>query len=286
MRAVARLSGWSCLAAALLTAQPLYGRTVQVAPNRSTAYLHPTDVRDARAIWVNPAGLAVLREASVYAELAVEQPGARGRLRQVDAGFNARGLSLAYQRDILDDGARGHTYRIGLAGSASGFAAGFAVAHYRGSGDAATGWDVGATYAWLQGLTVGAVIANIGQPVVRGLRQPLTYMPAFTWNPGPLPQLAFSAHARITSDSIAAYAFGLNWHPAPGGLGRSRWPLGVLARLDTDGGLRRGAFAFGISIGNQDRVGAVASTPGDVSSIDGVSLYGVASREPQRRGGR
>ena len=262
-----------CVLAAPLSAQ-------QVAPNRSTTYLHPTDVRDARAIWVNPAGLAVLREASVYAELAVEQPGARGQLRQVDAGFNARGLSLAYQRDMLNDGTRGHTYRIGLAGSASGLAAGFAVAHYRGTGSAATGWDVGATYAWLQGLTVGAVIVNIGQPTVRGLRQPLMYVPAFTWSPNPIPQLAFSAHARITSDSVAAYAFGLNWHP---GQGRSRWPLGVVARLDTDGGLRRGAFAFGISLGNQDRIGVVASTPGDASSIDEVSLYGVSSREPLRR---
>jgi hypothetical protein len=280
------MGGWAARLSVLLTVIQLISPSAglpaqQVAPNRSTAYLHPTDVRDARAIWVNPAGLAVLREASVYAELAVAEPGGNGRLRQVDAGFNARGLSLAYQRDILDDGQRGHTYRIGLAGSASGLAAGFAVAHYRGSGASATGWDVGATYAWLPGLTVGAVIANIGQPVVRGLQQRLTYVPAFTWNPAPLPQLALSVHARITSDSVAAYAFGLNWQP---GQGRSRWPVGVLVRLDTDGGLRRGAFAVGISFGNQDRLGAVLSTPGDASSIDGVSLYGVSSREPLRRG--
>src|SRR5213076_3503367 len=106
----------------------------QVAPNRATGYLFPTDVHDARAIWVNPAGLAVLREASVYAELGVGDPGARGRLRQINAGFNSRGLSFGYQRDIFDNNVRGTTYRIGLAGGSGGLAAGAALTHYRGYG--------------------------------------------------------------------------------------------------------------------------------------------------------
>ena len=54
----------------------------QQVPNRATAYLFPTDVRDPRAVWVNPAGLGVLRDASIYAELSVGDPGASGRLRQ------------------------------------------------------------------------------------------------------------------------------------------------------------------------------------------------------------
>lgn len=279
-RAGRRLGGWGLLAVTSLAAHPLSRLSAQqVASNRATAYLHPTDVRDARALWVNPAGLAVLREASVYAELAVSDPGAKGRLRQIDAGFNARGLSLGYQRDILDDGARGHTYRIGLAGSAAGLAAGFAVAHYRGDGPSATGWDIGASYSWMRGLTVGGVIANLGQPVVRGLRQPLTYVPGFTWYPAPVPSLGFSSHARITADSVAAYAFGVSWQQSQS---RGRWPLGLIVRLDTDGGLRRGAFSLGLSLGNQDRLGAVASAPGDASRVDAVSVYGVASREPVR----
>lgn len=251
----------------------------QVAPNRATAYLHPTDVRDARALWVNPAGLGVLREASVYAEVAVGDPGARGRLRQVNAGFNARGLALGYQRDILDAGGRGHTYRLGLAGAASQFAAGLAIAYYRGDGTNGTGWDVGASYEWLAGLTVGGVIRNIGQPVVRGLQQRVTFVPGATWHPAAV-AAGLSLHARVTPDSVAAYAFGLSWRT---GTTQSRWPLEIIARLDTDGGLRRGAFALGLSIGNRDRVGAVVSTPGDASSIDGVSLYGLATREPAKR---
>ncbi|MEX2157182.1 MAG: hypothetical protein WD773_10120 [Gemmatimonadales bacterium] len=250
----------------------------QVAPNRATAYLHPTDVRDARALWVNPAGLGVMREASVYAEIAVADPGAQGRLRQINAGFNARGLSFGYQRDILDAGVRGHTYRLGLAGASAGLAAGFAIAYYRGDGAKATGWDVGVSYNWLQGLTVGTVVTNIGQPVVRGLRQRLTFVPGATWRPAPVPAAGVSLHARVTPDSVAAYAFGVSWRA-----GQGRWPLEIIARLDTDGGLRRGAFVLGLSIGSQDRIGAVASSPGDVSGIEAVSLYGVSTREATRR---
>lgn len=249
----------------------------RVAPNRATAYLFPTDVRDVRAIWVNPAGLGMQREASIYAELGVADPGSRGRLRQVNAGFNARGLSFGYQRDILDDGLRGHTYRLGLAGGTGGLAAGFAIAHYRGDGARTTGWDLGISYIAHPSLTVGLVAANVGQPVVRGLKQQLTYTPAFTWHPSRIPALGFSADARLTTDSVAAYAFGLSWR------GRSRWPVEIIARLDTDRGLRRGAFVLGLTVGAQDRIGAVASTPGDVSGVDGVSLYGLSTREPVRR---
>lgn len=249
----------------------------QVAPNRATAYLFPTDVRDARAVWVNPAGLAVLREASIYAEIGVGDPGAKGQLRQINAGFNSRGLSVGYQRDIFDDGGRGSTLRIGLAGGTQGFAAGVAIARYGGSGLHDTGWDLGTSYVAFSQLTVGIVAANIGKPVVHGLRQTVTYIPGFTWRPAPVPSLALSSDARITADSVESYAFGLAWRTNST---TSRWPIEVIARMDTDNGLRRGAFALGFSIGAQNRFGAVASAPGDVSRISEASVYGLVTREP------
>ena len=145
------------------------------------------------------------------------------------------------------------------------------------------GWDAGLTYAGFagEGLTLGGVIVNIGQPVVRGLRQRLTFVPAFTWHPRPLAALGLSAHSRVTPDSVVAYAFGLSWISTnQAGI---RWPIAIMARLDTDGGLRRGAFSLGLSIGSQDRFGVVTSTPGDVSRIDEASLYGLSTREPSPR---
>ena len=220
----------------------------QVAPNRANAYLFPTDVSDARAIWVNPAGLGIQREASIYGEVAVGDPGSKGRLRQISAGFNSRGLSFGYQRDLLDNGVHANTYRLGLAGGSGGLAVGFDIAYYHGGGARATGWDLGATYVAHPGLTVGLVATNLGQPVVRALPQRLTFVPGATWHPSPVPALAFSVAARITPDSVASYAFGVSWRAA-----RQR-PIEILARLDTDRGLRRGAFALGLSIGGQDRI--------------------------------
>ena len=246
----------------------------QVAPNRATAYLFPTDVQDVRALWVNPAGLGVQREASIYGELLVTDPGALGQLRQINAGFNARGLSVGYQRDNLDDGVRGHTYRLGLAGGSGRLAAGGAMAIYRGTDAKATGWDVGVTYTAHKSLNTALVVANIGQPVVRGLQQRMTYIPGLTWSP--VGGLGFSTDVRITPDSVASYAFGLSWRSGSAG----KWPVEVITRLDTDGDLRRGAFVFGLSLGGQDRFGAIGTMPGDVSRVDGVSLYGLASREP------
>src|SRR5207247_2330363 len=118
------------------------GALAQVAPNNATLYLHPTDVSDARALWVNPAGLGHFPEASVHLDLTVGDPGAKGQLRQLTLGLNSRGLSLGYQRDLFSSGRRGHTYKLGYAAGRGGLAAGFATALYRG-GTSGTGWDVG-----------------------------------------------------------------------------------------------------------------------------------------------
>ena len=246
----------------------------QVAPNRATAYLFTTDVHDARAIWLNPAGLGVLREASIYAEASVGDPGSRGKLRQLNAGFNSRGISFGYQHDVLDDGLKGNTYRLGLAGGSGGLAVGADLTRYTGSGAKGTGWDVGVTYVPTPPLDVGLVVTNIGQPVVRGLQQRLTYIAGLTWTP--IPAFHVSSDARITPDSVASYAFGVSW---TSGFGPSGWPLALLARLDTDGDLRRGAFAFGLSLGGRDRIGMVLTTPGDLSRVDQASLYGLSARE-------
>src|SRR3954468_6115700 len=271
--AVRRFGGWM-IAATLLTAQPLNRVTAQqVAFNRSNAYLFTTEVHDARAIWVNPAGLGVQREASIYAEVAVGNPGSEGKLAQWSAGFNARGLAFGYQHDALDGGLKGSTYRLGLAGGSGGLAAGGSVARYGGSGAKGTGWDVGISYVLKPPLTVGLVALNIGQPVVRGLEQSFTLVPGLTWRPSSA--FSVSTDARITTDSVASYAFGLSWKSGGG-----RWPVGVIARLDTDQDLRRGAFAFGLSFGARDQFGLIATTPGDVSSLDPASLCGLSPRAP------
>src|SRR3989442_12050347 len=121
---------------------------------------------------------------------------------------------------------------------------------------------------------MGLVATNLGHPIVRGQQQRLTFVPGATWHPSPAPALAFSAAAGITPDSVASYAFGVSWRTA------GQRPIEILARLDTDGGLRRAAFALGLSIGGQDRICAPVTSPAQASRIAGARLSGVSMRQP------
>ncbi len=207
-------------------------------------------------------------------DLAVGNPGARGQVRQISGGFNSSGFAFGYQRDLFGGGVAGTTFRFGLAGGSRGVTAGFASAVYRGSGAHGMGWDLGLTYLVHQTVTLGAVLANIGQPVVRGFRQPFTFEPGFTWRLGT--HAAISAHGRLQAGGQGGYAAGVRWG------GPTHAPFGWLARVDTDRHLRRAGFAFGISIGARDAVGVVATTPGDLSSVNEADLYGLTTRAPHR----
>lgn len=244
----------------------------QVAPNRATLYLYPTDVSDARALWVNPAGLGRFEEASVHLDVTVGDPGASGRLRQLTLGVNSRGLSFGYQRDLFDGGARGGTYRVGFAAGTAGLAAGAAAALYRGGGSS-SGWDLGVVYDLVPLVTVGGVIENVGQPHVRGSTLRINYVPSAT------AQLlgrrvALSALGRLAPHRVVGYAFAVRATLGQG----ARLPIGLSARLDTDRSLRRAGMTFGFSLGGLDAAGLVATTPGDLGRIDALSAYGVSTR--------
>jgi hypothetical protein len=244
----------------------------QVAPNRATLYLEPSDVTDARALWVNPAGLGRFEQASLSADVTVGDPGAGGRLRQFTLGVSSRGLSFGYQRDVFAGGQRSHTYRVGFAAGRNGFAAGLVAALYRG-GSSSSGWEAGLLYDWTPAVSVAAVAENVGQPVVGGVTLPVTYVPSITLRLASA-RGAVSADSRLTSDGVLGYTFG-----ARASLGEeNRVPVGLLVRLDTDRSLHRTGFAFGVSIGSRDFAGVVATTPGDASRVDAVSLYGVSTR--------
>jgi len=240
----------------------------QVASNRATRYLFPTDVLDGRAVWVNPAGTAVTPSASVYADVVVGVPDDASRLAQISAGFSSRGLTFGYQYDDFEIGV-GHTYRLGLAGGSGPLAIGAAAAYYRG-GTKDWGYDVGAVFRAWSGVTVGATAANIGEPVVRGLRQEFAFIPGATLTPFG-PALELSAQGRLGGDA-ETYSVGARWRPP------LSFRSALLVRLDADGDLRTTGFAFGLAIGGQDQAGAVLTTPRDLASVEATSVYGVAIR--------
>ena len=243
----------------------------QVAPNRATAYLPATDVGDVRSLWVNPGGLAARPEAAVLLDLTVRAPGSGGRLAQVSAGFNARGLAFGYQRDNFTNGIHGHTYRFGLGGAARSFTFGAALALYRGA-TSGTGWDFGILYDWRPELTIGGVVRDVGKPTVRGVTLEPTYVPALTVRPL-ASRLALTAQAEAISSTVLGFAFEARAVlPAPS--------VSLLFRVDTDRSLHRQMLVFGIAIGSANEVGLVGSSPGGGAQQNVLSAYGVATRAP------
>lgn len=281
-RAVVRSGGALGLSCLLAAAGP-----AQVVPNQATRYLHPTEVSDARALWVNPAGLGRLEEASVDLDLTVGNPGAKGRLRQLSVGLNSRGFSFGYQRDLFDGGVRGGTYRLGFGAGHAGLAVGAVAALYR-SGSSSTGWDLGVLYDWTPALTVGGVIQAIGRPHVGDSTLRVTYVPSVTLELGSPRRkgdsgpgwgaVALSGLSRVNGDGVQSYAFAVR-----AGLRReSSLPIGLVARLETDQALRRAGFAFGLSLGGPDMAGVIAFAPADLRRLDALGLYGVSTRRLSR----
>jgi hypothetical protein len=246
----------------------------QVAVNRAGQYLLASEAGDVRALWVNPGRLAVAREASLFLEVTARDPGPDGRLGQVSAGFNSRGFAVGYQRDAFGGGVTGHTWRVGIGTAAGGLALGSAVAMYRGA-TRDVGWDIGLAYTPGSRLTTTLLVANIGEPTVRGIRQELAVIPALTLAPIPR-RLTVSAQAR-QGERLEGFAFGAGWTwavPLPGAL---------FTRLDTDRELRRASFAFGLAVGRGSQAGVVVTTPGDVADLDAASASGLVTRSLDRR---
>lgn len=242
--------------------------------NRSDTYLFPSEAQDARAIWVTPSGLAVRQEASVYFDLTVANPGSLGQLRQLNVGFNARGLGFAYQRDQFSGGTSAGTYKLAFGTGQGPMAVGLGTTWYRG-GTKGTGFDLGVTYRASGALALAGVIANIGQPNVRGLVQRVRYTASA--NLQVTPGLGLGALTSANPSGFRAFGADLRAAFDPG------FPLGFVARMDTDQKFRRTQFAIGFSIGGLNQLGLVATTPGDASSINDLTLYGVSSRLPTRR---
>lgn len=249
--------------------------SAQIPANRASSYLVASDVTDARALWVNPGGLAAKPEASIMLELTARQPGAKGQFGQLSLGFNARGLSFGYERDNLTPQAHANTYRLGIGARSSALAVGFAVA-FHGGAIHGTGWDLGLRYDALPRVTLAGVVRDLGRPVgVDSIRQDVTFVPAITIRPLAA-WIAVSGQAVFTSTTVHGYAVQANLDPP------WRLPVGLAARLDTDRSGRRTGFTLALSLGRRDRVGVTGTTSGNSSRLDAMSVYGLSVRTPGR----
>jgi hypothetical protein len=247
---------------------------------RSLDYLSPASVDDARAIWLNPAGLARVLEASVMAEVVVDRPPEGDpRLAQYTLGMNSRGISFAFARDRGSDGTGISILRFGLGLPLGRSAAmGWAVSLYRGgAGD--EGVDVGLRYGLGRAIELGAVVRNLSEPSVRDTVLPLTGVAALSWSPV-WQRLELSAEAGAVrlgegGSYRARYRAGLRLATGGG------TPLRLVVSVDLDSALEPRRWTAGLVVGGQDRIGILGSASpdsGELGRVDRLSAFGLASR--------
>jgi hypothetical protein len=242
---------------------------------RSSDYVFATDAWGARAVWVNPAGLATIHEASIMAEVLVER-NADGDypLAQYGFAFNSRGFGFGYRRDRFDD-VSGNTWRLGFGRALPRVALGAALSVYGGE-DRKEDFDIGVRWRLTPVVDIAFGAEHIGQPMVRDSSLRFTGTVGAGWSP--LQGLVrVAADARATDLAAAgwllAYRVGLRL-ATPG-----RRPIALHALLDVDDDFHVTRLVAGLAIGGDYQgilMGSGARRGGD-PRLETVSLTAVAS---------
>jgi hypothetical protein len=248
----------------------------QAVRSRSADYLFTATVDDVRSLWVNPAGLGIVPETSILAELVFAMPeGSDTRVSQWTVGFNARGISVGFQRDRLLSDSANQALRLGFSRPFRGGAIGVAMTSH-GSGISDQGWDGGVRLSILRPVAMALVVRNIGRPRVRAQITPISGVVGVAWNGiGGLVQLSTEA---LITERIATHGYDTSYRtgiqlstPIP-------LPIRGFAVATTDGSLSVARWTFGLAVGGLRRAGIVATLPNETESdVDLLSVHGLAT---------
>ena len=279
-----RLAG-ACVA--LVLPGPLAG---QAGTPLSASYGFVASLDDARAIWVNPAGLGATPEYSITGSVLTNRLATGSfRLSQWSFAFNSRGLGFGYQRDrfpddpltAANDPRSTGAYRLGFGVPFGSGALGTSVSLYRDVVGTEFAVDVGVRVPLGRRLAIGAVAANLGRPVLSSGKAPITGTVGFAWFA--LPQvLEIAAEARVAEGLGAGSTFqsraGFHLSPGPAA------PFSLMAVVDLDDRPAVTTLLVGITIGAADRAGVTARTvrTGSALTLADLGVFGVARRGPAR----
>jgi hypothetical protein len=236
-----------------------------------------------RALWINPAGLALVREASIMAEAVFNQPDDSDvRVTQWSLGFNTRGLSAGYQRDRLVTGTS-NLLRIGLARPFRGGAVGIDMSFYW-SDVSDRAFSTGITYHVLPSVAASLVLRNIGQPVVAGVKSPFTGVAGLGWT-GAEKSLQLAGEVQA-SDRLGGSGIDVSYRAGARISSPRPFPIAAIAAIELGGAADTDQFFIGIALGGNRRLvlgGTFLS--GSTSGLDVVHLTGLATnrRTPIQR---
>lgn len=174
---------------------------------RASDYLFITNATDARALWVNPAGLGVLPEASLMAEMTLERMGSQFRVEQYVVGFNTRGISVGYHRTRFpnDEPSVGQL-RVGAALPIRRGAIGITVSRYQQDTTSSRAFGAGLLFMPNATFQFGLTTRNIGRPLVRGVNMPINILGGAQFTSGSV-QVAAEAHAAERPGAESGFDF-------------------------------------------------------------------------------
>ena len=256
------------LAGGLAAGAAVRPAVAQVLPAQSARYLLTTDAVDARALWVNPAGLARAVEASVGADLTADRffPGG-AQISEYGLSLAGRGIAAAWEHERVPRLGSLNVYAVGIGLGDEQFSAGTTRRWYSGFARASA-WDAAARVSSFDGTQWSLVVRNVGSPRLADSTYWATLVPgaAVSLFKGVLQARGEWEVAPHTWRSIAYRA---------GGTVSLGHGLAVLLRVDLSPTFKRRAFVFALGFdASGSRVGAFTQASGGASEVDAVGLAG------------
>ena len=272
------LAAWGWAGPRLAAAQSMVGPFQPAQPAR---YLLTTDAVDARALWVNPAGLVRQVEASLGADVTADRfaPGTGARLSQYGATIANRGIAAGWVHDRYQNGPALNIYAVGLGLGDERLSAGITHRWFAGALKGSS-WDVAARIASREGDQVSLVASNLGSPRLSDS----TFLGA-TLVPGALLSLLAGRLQAAGEWEVATRG----WRSQAirlGGMVAVSPGVALSLRADLSPGFKRRDFALALTLaGPKGRAGGFALLPGGANEVDALGLSGalVTRAAPPRR---
>jgi len=264
------LAGWATLAAPAAAAQ--------IIPAQPERYLLTTETSDARALWVNPAALARLPEASLGADVTADRffPGGT-ELSQYGLSLAGRGIAASWMHERFPTGPSLNVYVVGFGLGDERFSAGATHRWYRGLAQASA-WDVAVRVSTLDDTQLSLVAKNVGSPRLGDS----TYWATLV--PGALVYLLGGTLQLGGEWDVAPHAWRSVGYRAGGAvlLGRG-FTLSLLADLGPSFKRRALVVALGFDAARA-RAGVFGLLSGGANEVDAVGLSGaLVTRMPGAR---
>jgi hypothetical protein len=254
------LAWWAAAGAA-----PAIGQVIPAQPAR---YLLTTEASDARALWVNPAGLARLLEASIGADLTGDRffPGG-SQLSQYGLTLAGRGVAASWVHERFPPRQALNVYAIGVGLGDEEFSAGTTRRWYSGAARGST-WDAATRVSSADGTQLSLVVRNIGSPRLLDS----TYWATLV--PGALVSL-FTGALQVGGEwAVAPHAWRSIAYRAGGTVALGRG-LALLVRADLTPGFKRRGLVVALSFdASGSRAGAFTLLSGGANEVDALGLSG------------